>query len=211
MQNVSPGDGARPHTQSHTQGKNLPSLSPSVKVAREKFHGETDPMRRMWDLLDQAGCSPEGEPHDFVAICPAHQGERRNLGVTEGADGRVLLNCLAHGCDWRAITSALGVDGRVLFRLGHKKGKQRGYHEKPTPVRSLSKGAAFLDALLLAGFVWRAMVVLPRCPYCDNPRCLLWVHEGGGLDVECPDGCLADGVRRAVETRAAIAEKGVTL
>jgi hypothetical protein len=165
-------------------------------------------MRRMWDLLDAAGCQPEGEPHDFVAICPAHQGERRNLAVTEGIDGRVLLNCLAHGCDWRAITNALSVDGRVLFRIGYRNGRQRGYHEQPRPVepRPLSAGAAFLDTLLRAGFPWRAMVVLPCCPYCDNPRCLVWVHEGGGLDVECPDECLPDEVRRAVETRAAIAE-----
>jgi hypothetical protein len=191
--------------------------SPSVKVAGAREpQNETDPMRRMWDLLDAANCSPEGEPHDFIAICPAHQGERRNLAVTEGVDGRVLLNCLAHGCDWRAITNALGVDGRALFRLGHKKGKQRGYHEKPAPVRSLSAGAAFIDSLTLAGYRWNAAVMLDECPFCMAEHCVLRVFDGEGSDrfvvsVDCVDGCGADEVRRAVETRAAIAEKGLTL
>lgn len=164
-----------------------------------------DPLQNMWDALHQAGCEPLGDPHSFDAFCPGHGGRsHRNLHVGEGSDGRVLLTCHA-GCDWRGITSALGMDGRALFPVGHRNGRRaRPAPRTPLP---LSEGAAFLDSLLRAGFVWRAMVALPRCPYCEGQRCVVWVHEAGGLDVECPDGCLADEVRRAIETRAAIAEK----
>lgn len=160
----------------------------------------------MWEALDGAGCEPKGDVHDFNSYCPAHQGRTtRNLGVIEGADGRVVLNCLA-GCDWRAIVSALGLDGRALFPIGHRNGPRA----VPRPVKSLSKGAAFMDALTGAGFRWAAMVPM-RCPYCGVGDAYLTVHDAGGLDVTCSEGCVEDEVRRAVETRAAIAEKGFDL
>jgi hypothetical protein len=172
--------------------------------ARE-FQTETDPMRRMWDALAENGCQPLGERHTFMARCPVHHGTNRNLRVSEGTDGRVLLFCLAHPgvCDWRAVSAAVGLDPRELFPPGHR----RGMAAKPRPVKSLSAGAAFLDAMTGAGYGWQAELLGVECPYCGAPDAYLTVHDRGGLDVNCPDGCGAVEVRRAVETRAAIAEK----
>jgi hypothetical protein len=170
----------------------------------------TDPMTTIWDALTNAGCEPQGETHKFSAYCPAHGGRsHRNLDVTEGSDRRVLMNCHA-GCDWRAITGALGLDGRALFPPGHRNGRRDRPQRNVKPL-PLSPGCEFLNALTTAGFVWKAHLLGTRCPYCDNPHAYLTVHDSGGLDVDCPDGCITDEVRRAVETRAAIAEKGLAL
>lgn len=177
--------------------------------AREA-QNETDPMRRMWDALDAAGCGPHGPNHQFRANCPAHDGNSgRSLNVGEGSDGRVLLRC-AVGCEARAIVDALGLRWADLFPVGHRNGN-RSKPSVPVKPRPMTPGAAWLDTLALAGYQWRCMVVIPKCPYCDNERALLWVHDGGHVEVDCPDGCIAEDVRRAVETRAAIAEKGLVL
>jgi hypothetical protein len=173
-----------------------------------------DPMNGMWEALHNAGCEPLGEVHVFDAYCPGHGGRsHRNLHVAEGSDGRVLLTCHA-GCDWRAIVNALGMDGRALFPVGHKS----GHRATPTASkpRPLSAGAAFIDSLTLAGYAWNAAVMLAECPYCAAGHCVLRVWDGGAdgrfaVAVDCSDGCGADEVRRAVETRAAIAEKGLVL
>lgn len=165
----------------------------------------------MWDALHNAECQPHGDPHKFRARCPVHQGENVDaLEVYEGVDRRVVFGCYAHGCDKRAVLDALGLRWTDMFPDGHKNAERRKPTQPVTP-RPLNAGAAFLDTLMLAGFNWRAMVVLPKCPYCDNERTLLWVHAGGGVDVECPDGCHYQDVVKAVETRAAIAEAGVQL
>jgi hypothetical protein len=78
-------------------------------------------------------------------------------------------------------------------------------------VKSLSAGAAFLDAMTVAGYRWRSHLLGVECPYCSDPNCYLTVHDQGGLDVNCPTGCTEQEVRAAVETRAAIAEKGLEL
>jgi hypothetical protein len=167
---------------------------------------ELDPMVRMRDALDAAGCHPNGDLHSFMAHCPAHRGSHRNLRVTEGSDGRVLLTCLA-ACDWRAIIGALGLEPRALFPVGHRKSEKR----TPRPVKALSPGAAFMDNLTGAGYRWHATVYLDKCPYCDAQCCFLTVHDGGGVEANCSDGCHYSDVVRAVETRAAIAEAGVQL
>lgn len=168
---------------------------------------ELDPMRRMWDSLEAAGCEPHGEVHKFRSYCPAHQGENRDaLSVSEGADRRVVLRCF-RGCDWRTIVTALGLNGRALFPVGHRNAEPK----KPRPVKTLSPGAAFLENLTTAGYDWHATVYLQKCPFCDAPAAFLTVHDGGGIDVHCQDGCHYSDVVRAVETRAAIAEAGVEL
>jgi hypothetical protein len=83
---------------------------------------------------------------------------------------------------------------------------------KPRPAKALSPGAAFLDAMTVAGYRWRSAQLLGvECPYCSDPNAYLTVHDGGGVDVNCPSGCSAQEVREAVLTRAAIAEKGLEL
>jgi hypothetical protein len=50
----------------------------------------------------------------FLACCPAHDDQNPSLSVSEGDDGRVLLNCFA-GCETEAIVSALGLALSDLF------------------------------------------------------------------------------------------------
>lgn len=95
---------------------------------------------------------PSGSGYD--ARCPAHNDKDPSLSVSEGEDGRVLLNCHA-GCTVEAITAAMGMtvadlfpdsdpapaptdryvyedeDGGPLFRVVRKPGK-RFYQERWT-------------------------------------------------------------------------------
>lgn len=50
----------------------------------------------------------------FIAPCPAHDDDNPSLSVTEGRDGRVLLNCHA-GCTTASIVAALGLEMTALF------------------------------------------------------------------------------------------------
>ena len=63
----------------------------------------------------------------YMASCPAHEDPKASLSVSEGDDGRALLNCFA-GCENSDIVSELGLDMRDLFppsaagyRDGHRK------------------------------------------------------------------------------------------
>lgn len=50
----------------------------------------------------------------WTAKCPAHDDRKPSLTVTEGSDGRVLINCFA-GCAPVAVLEALGLRMRDLF------------------------------------------------------------------------------------------------
>lgn len=196
---------------SHISSAGVRAVSTAPVASAREAQNETDPMRRMWDALAVADCKPHGEPYKFRACCPVHGGTNAEaLQVYEGSDRRVVFGCYAHGCDKRAILDALGLRWADMFPAGHKSAERRK-PVRPVEPRPLSLGAAFLDAMTAAGFRWAAHVMRQPCPYCSNPHAYIVVHDAGGLDVECPDGCLADEVRRAVETRAAIAEKGLDL
>jgi hypothetical protein len=210
MRGESPGVSSRPHT--HTQDnstKTGPSSTSAVvpNMPSREFQNETDPLRRMHDALDQAGCKPTGPVHKFRAYCPAHGGENPEaLAVTEGVDGRAVMYCF-RGCEAQAVLDALGLRWTDTFPPGHRNAAKL----KPRPVKSLSAGAAFLDAMTGGGYRWHAQLLGVECPYCSDPNAYLTVHDRGGLDVNCPNDCGAQEVRRAVETRAAIAEKGLQL
>jgi hypothetical protein len=176
----------------------------STALVARASEAAVDPMRRMWDALEAAGCKPHGEPHKFRACCPAHQGSNSDaLEVYEGVDRRVVFGCYARRCEKSSILDAIGLRWSDVFPPGSRKaGKQQ-----PRPVKALSKGAAFLDAMTLAGYRWHAQLLGVECPYCSDPNAYLTVHDAGGLDVKCPNLCTERNVREAVETRAAIAEK----
>jgi len=62
----------------------------------------------------------------WEARCPAHEDRNASLGIAEGKDGRVLLNCHA-GCTFPAIVAALGVKPADLFPPKPEgKGRKRG-------------------------------------------------------------------------------------
>lgn len=50
----------------------------------------------------------------FVAICPAHDDREASLGVSEGDDGRVLLQCYG-GCATSDVVAAMGLRMSDLF------------------------------------------------------------------------------------------------
>src|SRR5215218_3274622 len=50
----------------------------------------------------------------YIASCPAHEDKKASLSVSEGDDGRALLNCFA-GCETSDIVAALDLAMRDLF------------------------------------------------------------------------------------------------
>lgn len=50
----------------------------------------------------------------WLACCPAHEDQNPSLSVSEGNDGRVLLNCFS-GCATVSVLAALGMTTRDLF------------------------------------------------------------------------------------------------
>lgn len=44
----------------------------------------------------------------YVAVCPAHEDREQSLGIAEGDDGRILLNCYA-GCETKHVVEAMGL------------------------------------------------------------------------------------------------------
>jgi hypothetical protein len=58
----------------------------------------------------------------WKALCPAHEDHEPSLSVSEGDDGRALLNCFA-GCKNPEIVAALDLDMSDLFPHpnGHRK------------------------------------------------------------------------------------------
>lgn len=51
----------------------------------------------------------------YVGLCPAHGDENASLSISEGKDGRVLINCHA-GCQPAAVIAALGLEMTSLFQ-----------------------------------------------------------------------------------------------
>ncbi len=66
--------------------------------------------------LEHGGFDPRPSgPDSWESRCPAHDGDRRNLAVKAGDDGRVLLHCHAHDCAPEAVVQALGLAMSDLF------------------------------------------------------------------------------------------------
>lgn len=59
----------------------------------------------------------------YIAKCPTHDDKRQSLSVSEGDDGKIIINCHA-GCSCNAIVSAMGLQVKDLFpdRPPEKKG-----------------------------------------------------------------------------------------
>lgn len=82
----------------------------------------------------------------WTARCPAHEDKSSSLSVTEGGDGRVLLNCFA-GCGALDIVQALGMEMKDLFvnrpRENMSQAERSELHER----HMRSKWIAALDIL----------------------------------------------------------------
>lgn len=65
-------------------------------------------------LLSGRNLSPKKNGKGWTCKCPAHDDKNPSLSISEGADGRVLLNCHA-GCAIEDITTALCISPKDLF------------------------------------------------------------------------------------------------
>jgi len=78
----------------------------------------------------------------YVCRCPAHEDGKPSLSVSEGQDGRILLNCHA-GCAFEAVVAALGLSASEL--APDKNGKPTG--KRGCPVKSsIEKEYDYRDA-----------------------------------------------------------------
>jgi hypothetical protein len=69
-------------------------------------------INQVLSLLENVRPSGNG----YSAQCPGHDDRNNSLSVSEGEDGRVLLNCFA-GCATEAILAALGLEWEDLFSV----------------------------------------------------------------------------------------------
>jgi hypothetical protein len=89
--------------------------------------------------LERGGFQPRTKgPDKWESRCPAHDGDRRNLSISTGDDGRTLLHCHAHNCSAESIVAALGLSLGDLFppRDGpapRANGKPSGNGKAPSP------------------------------------------------------------------------------
>lgn len=72
------------------------------------------PLDRVILHLDQHGCDPKKNGVGWKSRCPSHEDNAPSLSVSEGDDGRVLLNCFA-GCKADSIVDAIGLKVADLF------------------------------------------------------------------------------------------------
>jgi hypothetical protein len=151
----------------------------------------TDPLRVIWDALEAHGCQPHGQPYDFRARCPAHNGDNpTSLHVVEGVDRRVVVHCFARQCELREVAEALGLSASDFFPDGHYRARRQPLRPvKRSDFQGAAEGVAnVLYALEALDERWTAMV-MSDCPYCGSQGAWLRAHSDGRIDADCPGGC----------------------
>lgn len=101
------------------------------------------PIRRVLDRLADSGLHETGS--GWSARCPAHEDRKASLSISEGDEGRVLLNCHA-GCGLKSIVSALGLEEADLF----DRDDQRPATTKASKAKKASKAFATAEAAAAA-------------------------------------------------------------
>jgi hypothetical protein len=151
----------------------------------------SEPLQIWWDALERGGFGPHGQPRDFRARCPLHNGDNdTSLHVFEGADGRAVphcFSCLGHPKD---IAAAVGLGPWDSFPAGHRQAHRK---HLPTARRTDFSGNARLTANVLlalerAGSDYRAEF-LCDCPYCGEPHARLIVPRDREAVLFCRGGC----------------------
>ena len=145
--------------------------------SQDPFSGtpDRDPLHVVWDALGRARCWPHGQPHNFRAYCPVHDGDNpEGLHVAVGADGRALLHCFAHGCRVGEITGAIGLGLADLFPAGHRSARRR---DLPNVRRGDLEGNVRVVVNVLAAVDARGrewyLELRFDCPCCGSPAALL--------------------------------------
>lgn len=93
------------------------------------------PLETVLDALQAAGCDPQQKGGQWLALCPAHDDTSPSLAISEGDDGRALLNCRSRQCSFKAIMAALRLKESDGFPSGLN-GNGRVYESKPTEFES---------------------------------------------------------------------------
>lgn len=96
------------------------------------------PIERVLSALREHGKNPKQSGKGWIALCPAHDDHNPSLSISEGQDGKVLLNCFSHNCQAEKITEAIGLKVGDLFcereptRRATKPRTAKGSTSKPT-------------------------------------------------------------------------------
>lgn len=151
---------------------------------------DADP-RVVWDALAARDCRPHGQPHDFRARCPEHDGDNpESLHVTLAGDGTILVHCFAYGCKPEEIVERLGLRMGDLFpsdRAYSGRGLARARREDFTGnARTVANVLLAADRL---GLRWHVSIAVDECPCCESPHPLLVVGSVGEPFVHCPREC----------------------
>ena len=168
-----------------------------------------DPLRLLWDALEEHGCEPKGAEYAFRSRCPAHNGGNgTSLSVQIGADGRALVHCHAHGCEANAVAAALGLQTADLFPDGHHRGRR---YPLALVRRSDFEGAARTAAKVLHGLEelqepWKLLLVC-QCPYCGHEGAWFRASSNGQINADCPSRCDANNYIQGLLGRLAEQEE----
>lgn len=66
-------------------------------------------------LLSRLDGVRQSKANNWMARCPAHNGDGRSLSVTYASDGRILIYCFAHECDVSEVLGAVDMSVSDLF------------------------------------------------------------------------------------------------
>ncbi len=104
--------------------------------------------------------------------CPAHDDQHPSLGVMEGDDGKIVLNCFA-GCTPEDICESLGLRLSDLFADAPLNGHAEPRARSLKPLSPRKRAFAFdLHALDLRQHAEQILAVASRCDDCET-----WTNE----------------------------------
>jgi hypothetical protein len=104
------------------------------------------PIQRVISRLQELQCDPRKAGSEWEARCPAHDDRKPSLGVNEGDDGRVLINCRA-GCSFEAVLAALGLEKADLFVPSGKRSSSRSSKALRSKASANGNGRGYKTAL----------------------------------------------------------------
>jgi len=141
-----------------------------------------DPMARLVGALERHGFDPRAAGADrWVSRCPSHQGRRRNLSISRGDDGRVLVYChhadkAGRGCEAESVAHAVGLSLAELFPPG-----EHGRARSAPPASQHPPGPGPRAAV--AGLSRRLGEPTGEWTYCDDlGQPVLMVYRFDGPD-----------------------------
>ena len=124
---------------------------------------------RLSNGLEHKGCDPLQNGAGWKARCPSHEDQRPSLVVTEGDDGKVLIDCKA-GCKTESVVKDLGLTWADLFPPkpgAMPKTRVQGFEAFD---RAVNWKAGELGATLGANWKYNADFVVQRFNFPDGGK-----------------------------------------